>query len=168
MPSTAGTTPSSVRNSTTRSRIDNNGSGTNSPLLRSESVAQAVAHEVDRDHDEQENETREDRDPPLLRELLTARDERAERGRRRLDAEPEEGQDRLDDDGGAHRERRVHDDWPERVREHVPEHDAHVARSRGLRGLDVLLLAQRQEHAANDAGEARPEEEREDDRDAQH
>src|SRR4051794_32324034 len=106
MSSTARTTPSSVRNSPARSRIHNNGSGTNSHLLRIESVAQAVAHEVDADDDEQEDQTREHRDPPFLRELLTARDERAERRRRRLDAEPEEGQDRLDDDRGADRERR--------------------------------------------------------------
>ena len=54
-------------------------------------------------------------------------------------------------------ERRVDDDRPERVREDVAEHDPHVAAAGGLRGLDVLLLAQREEDAADDAGDARPE-----------
>ena len=45
---TAWTTPSSVSNSTVRSRIERIGSGTNSPLRRIERVAQPVADEVDR------------------------------------------------------------------------------------------------------------------------
>ena len=64
------------------------------------------------------------------------------------------------------RERAVDDDRPERVREDVPEHDPQVARAGGLRRLDVLLLAQREEDAAHDARDPRPEEEREDDRHA--
>src|SRR5712692_5398647 len=166
MSSTAWTTPSSVLNSTARFSIDRTGSGTNSPLLRIQSVPEAVADEVDGDHDEQQHETGEDRDPPLLRELLAARDERAERRRRRLDAETEEGQSRLDDDRRADRKRAADDDRPQRVREDVPEHDPHVAGPGGLRSLDVLLLTQREEDAAHDTGESRPEEEHEDDRDA--
>src|SRR6266446_1609901 len=129
MPSTAWTTPSSVPNSTTRSRIDRTGSGTNSPLLRI---------------------------------VLTRCDEHAERGRRRLDAEAEERERRFDEDRGGDRQRAVHDHGAERVREHVPEHDPQVTGAGRLRGLHVLLLAEREEDAANDPRERCPEEQRED------
>src|SRR3954462_12360400 len=142
MPWTAWTMPSSVLNSTTRSRIEStvSCSGTDSPLLRVERVTQAVADEVDRDDDDQQRQAREDRDPPVLRALLAVGDQRAERGRRRLDPEAEERERGLDDDRGADRQGAVDDDRAERVREDVPEHDPHVARARGFRGLDVLLL----------------------------
>src|SRR3954468_19056174 len=142
MSSTACTMPSSVRNSTTRLRIDRTGSGTNSPLLRVERVPETVAHEVDRDDDDQKRQARENGDPPVLRALLAVGDQRPERRRRRLDAEAEERERRLDDDRRADRQGAVDDDRPERVREDVPEHDPHVTRARGLRRLDVLLLAQ--------------------------
>src|SRR5207247_9195780 len=117
MPSTACTTPSSVLNSTMRSRIDSSGSGTNPPLLRVERVAQAVADEVDAENDEDEHEPRQNGEPPLLRRDLAARDEHAERRRRRLDPKPEEGESGLGDDRGRHRERPVHDHRTKRVRE---------------------------------------------------
>src|SRR5881275_244445 len=104
MSSTACTTPSSVRNSTIRFLIESSGSGTDSPLLRVERVPEAVADEVDRDDDDEQRQAREDGDPPVLRALLAVGDQRAERGRRRLDAEAEERQRRLDDDRGADRQ----------------------------------------------------------------
>ena len=48
----------------------------------------------------------------------------------------------------------------------MPEHQARVAGAGGLRRLDVLLLAQREVDASNDAGGRRPEEEDQDERDA--
>src|SRR5581483_8576296 len=185
MPSTAWTMPSSVRNSTARSRIDRSGSaaiyaltlrsapesaahfpgaprnisctsGTNSPLLRVERVAQPVADEVDADHDDHEHEAGQHGQPPFLRELLAAGDELAERRRRVGDAEAEEREERLEDDRVRDGERPVHHDRAKGVREHVAEHDAHVPRADGLRSLDVLLLAQRQEDAAHNARNRRP------------
>src|SRR5437763_14219792 len=166
MSSTAWTTPSSVLNSTARFRIERIGSGTNTPLRRVERVAEPVAHEVDAEHDRHDREAGEHRQPPLLRVGLPARDEHAERGRRRLDAEAEEREGRLRDDRRGDGDRPVDDDRPERVREDVPEHDPGVRRACSLRGFDVLLLAQREEDASDHAREPGPEEEREDDRDA--
>src|SRR6266446_5407878 len=162
MPSTAWTTPSSVPNSTTRSRIDRTGSGTNSPLLRIERVSEPVADEVDAEDDGDDREAWEHGQPPLLRIVLTRCDEHAERGRRRLDAEAEERERRFDEDRGGDRQRAVHDHGAERVREHVPEHDPQVTGAGRLRGLHVLLLAEREEDAANDPRERCPEEQRED------
>src|SRR5947209_14080381 len=88
-PSTACTTPSSVLNSTVRSRIERIGSGTY-PLRRIERVAQSVADEVDAEHDEHNRKAWERHEPPVVgRDVLTVCDQLPERGRRRLDAEAE-------------------------------------------------------------------------------
>src|SRR6476661_8999104 len=134
MSSTAWTMPSSVLNSTARLRIERTGSGTNPPLGRIERVAQSVAHEVDAEHDHHDRQAREHGQPPLLRVRLTAGDEHAERGCRRLDAEAEERERRLGDDRCGDRDRPVDDDRAKRVREDVAEHDAHVVRTTGLCG----------------------------------
>src|SRR5262245_25718941 len=97
-PSTAWTIPSSGLNSTTRSVIERIGSGTHAPLLWVERIPEAVADEVDAEDDQDDRQAREDRQPPLLRVLLRVTDEPAERRRRRLDAEAEEGEGRLDQD----------------------------------------------------------------------
>src|SRR4051794_4366197 len=166
MPSTACTIPSSVLNSTARFSIERTGSGTNAPLRGIERIAQAVADEVDAEDDHDDRQAREDREPPLLRIRLPALDEVAERRRRRRDPEAEERERGLDQDRRRHREGRVDDDRPQRVRKDVTEHDPEVTRAGGLRSLDVLLLAQGEEDAANDAGDVRPEQSREDERDA--
>ena len=58
----------------------------------------------------------------------------------------------------AMNERHGDDDRADAVREDVPDDDAHVACARGLRRLDELLLAQREEQPADDSREAHPEE----------
>src|SRR2546428_10295720 len=144
MPSTACTTPSSVWNSTTRSRIDSTGSGTDLALGRIERVAEAVADEVDAEDDEHDRQPREGDEPPLARRgVLTVRDQLAERRRRRLHAEAEEREHGLDEDREADGERRVDDDRPGGVREHVAHDDPQIARAGRPGRLDVLLLAQR-------------------------
>src|SRR6266496_5190480 len=97
MSSTAWTMPSSVLTSTIRFRIERSGSGTNPPLGRIESVAKSVAHEVHAEDDHHDRQAGEDGQPPLLWVRLAAGNEYAERRRRRLDAEAEEGQRRLRD-----------------------------------------------------------------------
>src|SRR5712691_4385273 len=143
MPSTAWTIPSSVANSTTRSRTERTGSGTDSPLGRVERVSETVADEVDAENDQHERQTREDSQPPGLRVVLAVEDEHAEGGRGWLDAEPEEGEGRLDEDRLSDGQGAVDDDGPDRVWEHVAEHDAQVAGAGGLGRLHVFLLAQR-------------------------
>src|SRR5205823_11327351 len=143
-PSTAWTTPSSVANSTTRSRIERIGSGTRSALGRVEGVAKPVTDEVDAEDDQHDRQARErDQPPHARRHVLAVVDQLAERRVGRLDPEPEEGEGRLGQDRDADDQGRVDDDRPDCVREHVPEHDAQVAGTGRLGSFDVLLLAQR-------------------------
>src|SRR5712692_8228126 len=115
MPSTAWTIPSSVVNSTVRSRIEMIGSGTD-PLGRVERVAESVADEVDAEHDQDDEQTGKEGQPPRLRVGLSTGDEHTERRRRRLDPEAEERECRLDQNRLSDRQRAVDDDRPERVR----------------------------------------------------
>ena len=62
-------------------------------------------------------------------------------------------------------ERREDDDRPDAVREDVTHDDPHIARAGGLRRLDELLLAEREEEAAHDSCEPDPEEQGEDEAD---
>ena len=99
----------------------------------------------------EDHEPREVDEPPEREALaLAVGDELPERGVRRLDAEAEERERRLDEDRGRDDERRVDDDRPDAVREDVAHDDAQVARAGRLRRLDELLLPQRQEEAAHD------------------
>src|SRR5207237_9102978 len=116
MSSTAWTIPSSVLNSTARFLIERIGSGTDPPLRRVERVAQAVADEVDTEHDQHDHQAREHRQPPLLRVRLRVGDEHAERRRRRLDPEAQERRRSLDEDRRADRKRAAYDTGSERVR----------------------------------------------------
>src|SRR6266516_931496 len=150
-PSTARTIPSSVVNSTARSRTDRTGSplarplpsGTDTPLGRIERVPQTVADEVDAEHDQHDRQAREGNEPPLVEALvLSLCDQRAEGGRRRSDAEAEVRQRRLEQDRRPGDQRRRDEDGADRVREHVPDHDPEVAGAGRLGSLDVLLLAQ--------------------------
>jgi hypothetical protein len=75
------------------------------PLIASrlgiERVAQAVAHQVEREHRDQDREARQRDDPPrALDELERAREHRAPLGRRRLRAQAEEAERGRVEDGG--------------------------------------------------------------------
>ena len=59
------------------------------------------------------------------------------------------------------------DDRPDAARQHVPEHDSEIPRPGCLGSLDELLLAEREERAADDTCEVHPEEERKDEPDAE-
>src|SRR5438105_4800620 len=119
-PSTARTTPASVKKYVLRSRTSStvrpacgarsaSGAGSSafiatpsSPArLGIEPVADAVAEKVETEHDGQNRKSREGRDPPLLHELATLRHHRAPFGRRRHDAEAEKRERRERDDGVA-------------------------------------------------------------------
>src|SRR6266511_1515819 len=150
IPSTACTTPSSVVNSTTRSRIERRGSGTDAALGGIEGVAKPVADEVDAKHDHHDDHARECDEPPLVDALVLTFVEQATQSRsRRLDPEAEEREHRLEQDRRADRQRRRHDDRADRVREHVAQHDSDVTGAGGTRRLDVFLFAQREEAATH-------------------
>src|SRR5207344_1675288 len=137
--------------------------GAGSPLRGVERVTKTVPDEVDAQGDDEDRETREGDEPPEREALaLTVHDELPESRVRRLDAVADEGEERLGEDRGSDDERGEDDDRPDAIREDMARDDAQVARSGGLRRLDELLLAQREEKAAHDAREEHPEEQGED------
>ena len=74
----------------------------------------------------------------------------------RADAEAEEGERGLGQDGAAHAERGDHDQRPQDVGQDLGEHDAQVAVAQDARGLDVALALQRQDLGAGDAAGVGP------------
>src|SRR5688572_6304317 len=124
------------------------------PQARVERVAQRVPEEVEREHGDEDPESRSDARPPLqIREpALRVVHVGAPGRRRRLRAEPEERQCRLGEDREGDRERRLHDEGVRDVREHVTHHDPQPCRSdRPGRG-HVLALTDGQHLAAREAG----------------
>ena len=75
----------------------------------------------------------------LVRRVPVLR-ERAPRGLRRVDPEPEEGQERLAEHHARELEKDEDDDDPERVREQVPEEHPIPARPDRVRGAHVVVL----------------------------
>src|SRR5438445_118265 len=99
-----------------------------------------------------------------LRQSLEAREQEdvaagghheAPRGRRRLHAEPEERQRRLDEDSVRHEERRVDAERREHVRQDVPQDECRAACPEGARCPDVLRLLERQDRGADHARDRR-------------
>src|SRR5262249_16653866 len=142
-PSTAATTPPSVRNSVRRSRTRRIASPITSslarastlslarpstssfmPEMRIERVAQSVAEEIETEKGKGEGQTRKDEHPREERHDGGALvDERAPARLWRLHAEPEERQEGFLQHDGRHGQRRVDDDGAERVRNEMPEDD---------------------------------------------
>src|SRR5688500_4932743 len=153
-PRTAFTSPSCVGKVTVRSWISRSAcrdvgftaSLPHAVLLRVEGVTQAVADEVHAEADEQQHRAGEVEEPRAVERGALARvDELAERRVRRRHAKAEERERGLEQDGQRDGERGRHHDRPHRVGQHVPEDDAAARRADGARGLDELLLAQREE-----------------------
>src|SRR5580765_3025765 len=167
IPSTAWTTPSSVENSTTRSRIERSGSGTDAARGGTEGVAEPVTGGVDAADDDQDQEAWIGDEPPLVEPcLLTLVEQGAECRRGRADAEAEERERRLERDRCSDRQRRRHHDRTDRVRDHVAKHDPQVAGPGRARRLDVFLLAQGQEYPAHDARDTGPDQTGDEDRES--
>src|SRR5262245_42042981 len=164
-PSTARTTPSSVWKCVRRSRISSRGSAISGGLqARVERVAHALAEQVVEHHGQEDDEAREDLDPPVLR--AAALDEQAAPGRdRELHAEAEEGQRRLGEDAGGDREGGRDQHGTQRIGQDVPEDRAPVPGAEGLAGHHEVLLAQAQELAAHEARDGRPARDAQDDHD---
>src|SRR5438445_6629110 len=122
-----------------------------------EGVADSVAEQVEREHREEQRAAREGEVPPRravdgsrVREHLTpARS-------RRLDADAEIRQCSLEQDVLRNDQCRVDDDRRDEVREDLAEDDRPATGAARTRGLDELLLAQREDLPSDDAADVRP------------
>src|SRR3984957_4690506 len=113
-PSTARTTPASVKNQVRRSVTRSSRSA--SSCMWVEPVTQAVAHEVEADDNSQEGKAGECRDPPLRDEFAAFGDHRSPFGRGRDDTKAEERQAGKHQDGVAQIKRQQHHQRTDRVR----------------------------------------------------
>src|ERR1043166_9537083 len=172
-PSTARTTPSSVKKWVWRSRTSSSVSVTSrlpssfapERPARIERVAQAVAEEVER-HDREEDRAAGCEEHPGERRqhALAARGVQhvAPARGRGLHADAEEAQEHLTQDVARDRHGRGHDRERHRVRQDVAHDDPQARRPERLGREHVLRLPERQHHATDDPGEARPADERQD------
>src|SRR5712692_979471 len=120
-------------------------------VSRVESVAQAVPDKIDRHDREEYREPREDRGPRRFGHILRGVLEHVPpRGHRWLDAESEERQGALRDDGPGDAEGGRHDDRRERVREDVSHDQVAVSGPDRVGRQDELALLQREERPADD------------------
>src|ERR687898_1896802 len=127
------------------------------PHSRIEGVAQAVAKEPEADGDRDQHRGREYEqvriEPHLVGPVV---DQGPERGVGRLDAEPDEAQKRLEEDGRGHREHQRDDHDVEDIGDEVLRYEAEGARPQGPRGQEELLLLEPQDLAPDQAGRMRP------------
>src|SRR5215831_5925585 len=109
-----------------------------------EPVAQGIPHQVDDEGREEDREAREGGDPPRVEHVEAALAQHvAPRRRGRLDAEAQEGQERLEDDHLSHLQRRDDHDCRGEVGHDLAEHDPQVAHAEGAAGHHELALADR-------------------------
>ena len=89
-----------------------------------DAIAEAVAQEIEPEHQHRDREPRKDGQMRRVEQMRPARVEhRSPARRRRLDAEAEEAERRLRDDRARHAERRLHDHGRKRRRQDVTEDD---------------------------------------------
>ena len=132
--------------------------------LRVEGVAQAVAEQVERQHGDEDGQTRHDHVRGVDLERLDRLGQHLAPGRRRrLHADPEEGERGLVQDVGGDGQRGVDEHRRSQVGQQLAEQDPGVAGAQTARGLDELLLAERDDLAADDTTDVGPAEEADDD-----
>src|SRR6478752_10393997 len=128
---------------------------------RVEGVLQTVADQVERQDGQQEGEARESHEPPGgVEDAGGVGDHRPPARGGWLDADAQERQRCLEQDVRRDQQRRVDDDRRDQVGKDVLEQDARVGGAEREGGLDVLLLADRQDLAADDARHVGPAGER--------
>ena len=126
-------------------------------LIWIERIAEAVADVVDGDDAEEDHQAREDRQPGIFDEVvLCSWDKIASGGSRLLDAETEETQARLLNDGVTELQCRFDDDDSDAVGQDVPDDDAAIWGAEGTRGRDVIQFTQSEERGAHEARESHP------------
>src|SRR5919197_2599495 len=124
---------------------------------RVEGVADPVAEQVERENGEQERGAGESEEPPGgVEDRRRLRDHLAPARLRRIDADTEKRECRLEQDVLRDHERRVDDDRRDEVRQDLAEEDPAVGRASRARRLDELLLAQPQDLTADDPPDVRP------------
>src|SRR5690349_18670171 len=109
-----------------------------------EGVAQAVAEEVEGQDGDEDGQAGRQHEPRV--DLVPARgraEHPAPRRRRRLDAHPEEGQGRLEEDVGRDQQRRVDEDRRDQVGQELPPQDVAAAGAEAAGRVHELTLAQR-------------------------
>src|SRR6266545_4420094 len=105
-----------------------------------EDIAQGVAQEARPEEEHENYHPGEDCHPRRDAQVLTrAVEQVAEAWIARIDAEPKDGETRLDQDGRSQRAGGSHDDQISDVGEHVAPDDSHVAGTERLCGLDKGL-----------------------------
>ncbi len=110
-----------------------------------------VAEQVDPHHGHEERRAGEEREPVAsVHELPALRQHAAPGGDRQRDAESQEGEAGLGQDGPRHAERRHHDERGADVRQHVAAHDRREGDAEGARGVHERLLPGGQRLGAHD------------------
>src|SRR5215217_1980762 len=144
MPFTACRIPSPVRKRTLRLRRESTGSAM-SAILRVESIAQAIADEVQAEQDRDKRQCGIDQHPGgILNALGAFRDQNAKAGIGLLDTKSEEGQEAFEQDHARHHQGHVDHNRPKGVRDHVPADDAFRLDAERLCGLDIFLPLDRE------------------------
>src|SRR5215211_5984233 len=127
------------------------------PHPRVEGVAQAVAKEPEADGDHDEHRSREYEhvgiEPHLVGPVV---DQSPKRGGWRLDAEPDEAQERLEEDRRRHRVHKRDDKDVEDIGDEVFRYQAKRAGPERPRGEEELLLLEPEDLAPDQARRARP------------
>src|SRR5215213_5256199 len=123
-----------------------------------ESFADTVTEEVEAEDGEEDGHAGEESHPPRRRQVgLGLIEHRAPARLSGLGPEPQVRQGGFGDDGVAHRERRLHQERRQRVRQDVPDHYPEVARADGARRLYVVQAADGEHLRARDPDESRHE-----------
>src|ERR671930_104039 len=124
---------------------------------RVEGVADPVAEQVERENGEQERGAGEGEEPPgAAEDRGRLRDHLAPARLRRIDADAEKRERRLEQDVLRDHQRRVDDDRRDEVRQDLAEQDRSIARAGSSGCLDELLLAQGEDLTADDAADVGP------------
>ena len=122
-----------------------------------EPVAQRIAHEVDHERGDEDGEAGEGGDPPRVEHVDAALAEHvAPRRGRGLDAQAQEGEERLEDDHLGHLQGRDDHDGGDEVGEDLPEDDPRVAHAEGAAREHELALADGHGLGPHDARVDRP------------
>src|SRR5262249_47303635 len=111
-----------------------------STRARIERVAQAVADQVEGKNSKKNCKPRPNRHPGRIdEETLGGIEHAAPRRRGRLLAKAQKRQRRFGDDGGGDRERRLHQQRGQDVRQNMNERDSPMRVADRTRGLDIVL-----------------------------